>query len=192
MSLSKAEQAALHTLRQHVKKNRIGHTTHFGKRDPNGSPEGVVDNPNDLIELHGSTMILVKDIADKLTKRWPGFRWAIQPNEAGGVFNVFCLDFHDTWGYVIRYDDIMNDPKRTQALKAGREILQRFRWHGDKYDPVQMASLPRNAKGQCYPDVQGLKASRFTRQEKLRYALATGKAKVILQGDGGQIIEMKE
>lgn len=190
--IDKNEQAELDKLRAHVKANRIGHTTHGGYRDPNGSPEGVVEHPDDLLGISAASSVLVKDIADVLMKRWPGFRWAIQPNEVGGVFNIFCLDFHSVWGFVIRYDDIMNDPKRKEAIHAGKSILRHFRYHGDKYDPVQVASLPRDVQGNCIPDVSGMKMTRFTRQEKLKYQMAMGQARVVMQGNGGSIIEVKE
>lgn len=193
MSLTNAEQAALDTLRKHVKKNNIGHTTKGGRRDPNGSPEGLVTDPSQFIGLHASTEILVKDIAAKLVHKWPGFRWAIQPNEQGKVFNIFCLDFHTIWGYVIRYDDVMNDPRRKEAIKAGAEILRRFRYMGNRYDPIQIAKMPRTLQGHCIPDVSDLKPTRFTRQADLQHKLATGKARIVMKDDkGNQVLEVKE
>lgn len=194
MTLTSAEVKALEAVQRYVKKNNVGYTLRHKnyRRDPNGSPEGMVFDPSQLVGIHASTHILVKDIADALLKRWPGFRWAIQPNEAGKVFNLFCLDFHNVWGYVIRYDDIMNDPKRKAALIAGREILRRFRYPGEKYDPLAIAAMPRTAQGQCIPDVSDLKATRFTRQAHLQHLIATGKAKVVGGYGKGQIIETKE
>jgi hypothetical protein len=190
--LTAAEEKALALLRGHVKKNRIGYTmrNRNGYRDTNGSPEGTVFNPNDLVGISASTHILVKDMADLLTKRYPGFRWAIQPNEVGGVFNIFCLDFHSVWGYVIRYDDVMNDPKRREAIKAGREILRRFRYRLDRFNPQEMALVPRDLQGQAIPDVSDLKRSRFTKQAELNHMIATGKARVVAAARGGHIIEV--
>ena len=86
----------------------------------------------------------------------------------------------------------MNDPKRKEAIHAGKSILRHFRYHGDKYDPVQVASLPRDTQGNCIPDVSGMKMTRFTRQEKLKYQMAMGQTRVVMQGNGGSIIEVKE
>jgi hypothetical protein len=192
--MTPAEAKALNVLREHVKKHNIGYSmrTRKGYRDPNGSPEGTVYDPNQLVGIHASTHILVKDMADLLTKRYPGFRWAIQPNEQGQVFNIFCLDFHGIWGYVIKYTDVMNDPKRREAIKAGREILRRFRYRLDRYDLQEMALIPRDMQGQAIPDVSGLKRSRFTKQAELNHLLATGKARVVGAAKGGHIIEVVE
>jgi hypothetical protein len=192
--MTAAEARAMEALDRYVKKNNVGYTLRHKnyKRDKEGAPEGMVFDPSQLVDIHASTIIIVKDIADKLTQRWPGFRWAIQPNEKGRVFNIFCLDFHNVWGYVIRYDDIMNDPKRKEAFKAGRELLRRFRYEGERFDPVQVAAMPRTRQGQCIPDVSDLKATRFTKQARLQHLIATGKATVVMQDGKGQVIQTTE
>lgn len=194
MSLTAAEARALEAVDRYVKANNVGYTLRRKnhKRDAEGSPEGMVFDPSKLVDIHASTMIIVKDIADTLTKRWPGFRWAIQPNEKGKVFNVFCLDFHDVWGYVIRYDDIMNDPKRRHAHIAGREILRRFRYPLDRFDMTAIAAMPRTAQGKCIPDVSDMKATRFTKQARLQHLIATGKATVVMADGKGQIVQTTE
>lgn len=188
MSLSKTEAEALAAIRQHVKANNIGSS--LRNHDPLAEPQGVVDNPADLIRLHASTDIIVKDVADLLTRRMPGFRWAVQPNEKGGVLNIFCLDFHSVWGYVIRYDDIMNDPKRREAIRAGRAILARFRYPGTVYRPELMAAIPRTPDGQAIPNLSDMKPTRFTKKAELDMMLATGKARVIGTKGSGKIIEV--
>lgn len=160
-------------------------------KDPDGEPEGFVTKPSDLEGLSASTMLLTKDLADVLTRAMPGFRWAIQPSEFGKVFNVFCLDFSERWGYRIKFTDVQDDPKRKEALKAGRELLARFRYPGVRYDPKAMASLPRNARGEAIPDVSDLPATRFTKRVDVERALAEGKARVIGTKGHGQIIEVR-
>ena len=194
MTLTTAEARAMEAIDRYVKTNNVGYSLRNkrGYRDPTGSPEGMVTSPHDLVGIHASTAIIVKDMADLLVKHWPGFRWAIQPNEQGKVFNVFCLDFHNVWGYVIRYDDVMNDPRRRAILKAGRELLHRFRYPGEKYDTALIAAMPRNRQGCCIPDVSDLKSSRFTKQARLQHLIATGKARVVGSDQKGQIIETTE
>jgi hypothetical protein len=182
------EALALEAVDKYVREHNVGNS--LRGHDPNGSPQGLITDPKDLVGIHASTDIIVKDIADVLMKRFPGFRWAIQPNEAGGVFNVFCLDFHAVWGYVIRYDDIMNDPKRRQAVKAAREILARFGYPGVRYDRALMAAIPRNVKGEAIPQLSDMAPTRFTRKAEVEQALATGKARVIGTKGAGHIIEV--
>lgn len=182
------EERAMAAIRDHVTQHGIGNS--LGGYDPNGDPEGIVENPGDLVKIHAGTEIILKEMADYLTKTFPGFHWAIQPDERGGVFNVFCLDFHARYGYVIRYEQIVNDTKRHELKKAGSEILRRFRYPGRIYRPELMAEVPRNSRGEAIPDVSDKKKDRFTMRTDLELALATGRARVIGTKGSGQIIEV--
>lgn len=184
------EALALAAVDNYVRKTGVGNS--LRGYDPNGSPEGLITDPKDLVGIHASTDIIVKDIADVLMKRFPGFRWAIQPNEVGGVFNIFCLDFHNVWGYVIRDVDIMNDPKRRQAIRAAREILARFGYPGVRYSRALMAAIPRNARGEAIPKLDDMKPTRFTKKAEIELALATGKARVVGTKGAGHIIEVSK
>lgn len=173
-----------------VKEQGIGNS--LNGHDPNGEPEGIVDDHQSLVRLHASTHILVKDIADILTKRMPGFRWAIQPSEFGKIFNIFCLDFSGRYGYRIKYTDIMNDPKRREAVKAGREILRRFRYPGTIYKPEWMMQLKRNAQGEAIPDISDFKTDRFKLRVEIEQAIADGTGHVVGTKGSGQIIEIRQ
>jgi hypothetical protein len=187
MTETNAERA-LRAVRAMVAKQGIGRS--LQGFDPAGQPEGVISDPNQFVGLSAGTEIIVKDIADILTRYYPGFRWAVQPCEVGGLFNLFCLDFHAKWGYRIKYVDIVNDPKRREVRKAGREILRRFRYPTDRYSKALMDAIPRNLKGEAIPDLSGMKRTRFTDQNAVELAVATGKAELVLH-EGKKIIQVR-
>jgi hypothetical protein len=182
------EELAMEAVRAHVAQHGIGNS--LNGYDPNGDPEGIVNDHKDLVGISAGTEIILKEMADYLTKHFIGFRWAIQPDERGGVFNVFCLDFSGRYGYRIRYEQIVNDPKRYELKKAASEILRRFRYPGRKYKPELMAEVPRNTRGEAIPDVSDKKKDRFTVRTDLELALATGKARVVGTKGSGQVIEV--
>lgn len=186
------ERKAIDSVLNYARKTGIGNSLRGGPiRDANAEPEGIIDHPNDLVGLSASTDILVRDMAAILTSKFPGFRWAIQPNEFGKVFNIFCLDFHAIWGYRIRYDDVQDDPKRREAVKAARTILRRFRYPGSTYKPELMAAIKRNLKGEAIPDLSDMAPTRFTRKAEIEYKLATGKARIVGTKDGRQVVEVQ-
>jgi hypothetical protein len=158
---------------------RIRRTVSSGKKDPYGDAEGVVRRPDELDRYnHASTVILVKDIADILVKAYPGWAWAVQPDERGGVINVYNLHCHVEFAYTIRMDDIMNDARRKQAHKAGDEVLRRFRMP-NRMDPEEVAEAPRDAKGMMIPTLTDFEESRLRNNAEIALKLATGDWEIV-------------
>lgn len=190
MSITDAERSVLGW----AKKKGIGAS--MERRDPHAEPSGLINDPHKLEGLDASTDILVKDIADILVKKFPGFHWIVQPSQIGKVFNIFIADFNTRYGYRIKYTDIMNDPKRRIVVQAAREMLKRFHYPGVKYDVLACAAVPRNLRGEAIPYLGDKKASRDRKIAELELALATGKARVAANlGNGqesGQIIVVEK
>lgn len=103
------------------------------KKDPYADPEGIVTSPNDL-QCRASTVILVKQCADLLERHYPGWLWAVQPDERGGVINIRSLRLSGLWGYILHTKNIQHDPQLKLVLKAGGEILERFGQKRGPYD----------------------------------------------------------
>lgn len=153
---------------------KLKHSLYAGKRDPHGEPEGVVHNPSLLDENYkASTVILCKDIADLLVKHYPGYSWIVQPDDFGGVFNIFCQNLHNQYGYTIRMVDIMEDPRRREAVRAGGEILARFGMP-HRFDRHAILSAPRDMVGNCIPDISDFPDRKRVRDAEVAKKLATG------------------
>lgn len=154
----------------------------MNRRDPNGEPEGMSDNPNAL-ELSAATSVLMKDIIKRLTQTYIGFRWAIQPDERGKVFNIFCLDFSARYGFVIRFKDVQDDPDRKAAMRAGGEILARFHYRGRVYEPTKMAEVVRKPNGEAIPDLSDHRSKKVTDKNAVERAYYGGHAYGMRLGD---------
>lgn len=135
------------------------------KKDRSLSDELVV-HPRQL-KIHASLAILAKDIATILEKNFPGWAWAIEPDQEGMIINIKNLHLHDEWGYTIRTAEIHNDPKRRLAYTAGREILQRFglEARGIGQQAATLAMLPRDASNRVVPNPERIWDA-MTRQQK--------------------------
>lgn len=157
-----------------------------GGDDPHKDPEGVIERP-DQYQVHASTEILCKDIADKLTKHYPGWSWAVQPDERGKVVNIFCWNLHDQWGYTIRAVDIMNDPRRREAVRAGGEILRRFRAKPQRLNADALAEVMwEPGKNRAIPMLDDKVASpQQMARQKLREAIK--RQKVQYHEMGGKV-----
>lgn len=188
MGMSDLVAKAMAAVDAYAREQRVGSS--LAGYDPNGEPEGFVTHPGEL-DARAGTLLLVKDMMALLDTHYPGFRWAIQPGEFAGVFNVFCLDFSARWGYRIKMADIVNDPRRKAAVVAGQDILRRFGYPGNVFRPERMAAIRRNRKGEAIPDVSDLKKSRHTEAARLDKALAEGRATVVGKRDGFDVVEVR-
>jgi hypothetical protein len=164
--------------------NRIARTVASGIKDQGADAEGEVHHPAQLDRYnHASTVILVKDIADILVKQYPGWAWAVQPDERGGVINIFNLHCHTEMGFTIRMDDIADDPQHKWAYRAGGELLERFRMP-TKLDTGALKEAPRDSRGMLIPNLTDFEESRLKRNAEVAYKLATGEWSIVETENG--------
>lgn len=147
-------------------------------RDTGGEAEGVAEHPDELL-VNASLNILCKDTADLLVKHYPGFLWAVAPDERGGVLNIYCLNFSGEWGYTIRLLELQEDPKRREVIRAGGEILKRFRYPGTRFDPQAANNVKRLPNGEAIPDLSDMPASKNRAEAEAQLAIAEGRATVV-------------
>ena len=164
--------------------SRVRRTLAPGIKDPGGNPEGVVGHPAQLdVHYHPSTVIVCKDVADILTKRYPGWAWAVEPDDKGQIINVYNLYCHTEFAFTIRYDEIMDDPRRKWATAAGHQLLRRFRMP-DRMNPDKLAEAPRDAKGMLIPDLGDFPPSKMKDNAMIALKLATGEWEIVETTEG--------
>jgi hypothetical protein len=163
---------------------RITRNHRPGKHDPIGEAEGVIKRPDQFdSSYHSSTVILCKDIAAILTKKWPKYQWAVKPNQAGRVIDIYNLHCHTEFAYTIRMVDIMHDPSRREAYRAGAEMLKRFNMP-ERFSPAAVATAPRDLKGQMIPDISDLPDTKMKRDAEIANKLATGEWSIVDTAEG--------
>ena len=134
------------------------------KLDPLADKEDIVKNPNEL-DVHGSLVLLTKDIGVILDKQFKGWPWVVQPDQRGRVINIWNYALSDEWGYTIRTVEIHNSPAAAKraAITAGREILERFGIAPGPYRPEAMEGVKKDLTGKIIPkDAE----DRMTRQQR--------------------------
>lgn len=174
-------------------KNKISHPGF--KQDAEGEPEGVIQTPEDFDDsYHASTIILVKDCGDFLNKTYPGWAWVIQVNQFGHMIEIFNHHLHPTYGYRIRMEDIMNDPKRKAIKQAGGEILERFdmaRMGLNDKNKANLAAAPRDMVGNCIPHIDDLPDKKAATQAEIARGIANGTIKV-MEVNGQKVVRIKK
>lgn len=137
------------------------------------------------LNCNASTVLLVKRMADLLEKHYPGWLWCVQPDERGGVINIFSMKLSMEWGYRFRTMDIQGDPKvcDPKIVAAGGEILERFRVPRGTYRFEDWKEAPKDIAGIARADITDLKKAtqRFQRDEALSNALQNGMARLMVR-----------
>lgn len=171
--------------------NPVLNTQRVGKHDPHGEAEGNLTHPDQLsTHHHSSTVILCKAIADKLTKQYPGWAWAVQPDERGQIINIYCMNLHTKYGYTIRMVDIMNDPSHREAYRAGGEILRRFNMP-NRFDAAALQAAPRDLDGNPIPDISDFASKRQRERAEVAKKLSTGEWE-IFEAEGHRYLRIKK
>jgi len=87
--------------------------------------EAFVDDPNKMV-LKAGLIGLCKRIAAVLERQYPGWLWAIRPDEAGGIIDIFSVRIDGKWGYTLHTDPLHEDENLRAVTEAGGEILERY------------------------------------------------------------------
>lgn len=155
-------------------------------RDPHGEPEGLVLSP-EALSCHASLVLLVKQAADTLERAYPGWLWAIQPDEHGGVVNIFSMRLSGEWGYTLFTSRLQDDPTMASVRNAGGELLERFGFARGPYNSDHYRATVRHL-GQMRADVsdKANPVQRNYRTSLLRNGLASGHARIITDADIAQ------
>lgn len=147
-------------------------------KDPHGDPEGLVFDASAL-RCSASLVLLVKGAADALERHYPGWMWAIQPDERGGVVNILSMRLSGKWGYTLLTSRLQFDTHHRAVIKAGGELLERFGFKAGRYDREAWRHQRREL-GQLAADVsdQRKAVQRQFQTQRLKVALATGHARI--------------
>ena len=147
--------------------------------DKEEAPDYVID-PNQLVGTSGTLVNLVADIADRLEHHYPGWMWAVQPFEFGGIIKIFSLRLSGEYGFTMKVADIQDDPNRKLAMEAGGEILERFNMPRVPYRRELTRYRLRDLSGNLVPDItdKSQRAQRQDRDRKIDKALMDGSLRI--------------
>lgn len=166
-----------------------------GVYDEGGEPEGVIQDVNNFHPgYHSSSILIVKDIGTYVNKHYPGWAWMVQVNEFGHMIEIFNHHLHDKYGYRIRMEDIMNDPRRLTVHQGCGEILERFgmkRMGLSGENLTLLAGALRDGAGNCIPDVSDLPNKKAATQADIARKIADGTMQ-IYEVNGQKMVRIKK
>lgn len=107
-------------------------------------------NPNAL-DSTANTILLVKRIGDTLEKHYPGWAWAVRPEQEHGMIYVNALKLHGSWGLTLRIIDVQCDVHLRTVMRLAGELLERFGVPRGRYRYNDWVALLKDAHGTALP-----------------------------------------
>lgn len=142
--------------------------------DKLADPDGIVTSPQKL-QCSASTLVMVKNIADTLERHYPGWLWAVSPDERGGVVHIFSLRLSGKYGYLLHTNKIQDDTRCVAAKRAAGEILERFRQKRGAYNYANWQAAKRYMGGVAMDITdKPIKAQRRYRDDELTRLVRKG------------------
>jgi len=94
--------------------------------------------------------LLAKTSVAILEKHYPDWGWAVRVDDIGGVMEVRSTAIPGKWGFLLKLKDI--DYEGKTIMRAGGELLERYRLRRGARRPGDTQMLRRDRKGQAVPD----------------------------------------
>jgi len=109
---------------------------------------------SDTPEVDANDFVTAKNAADTLHRHYPGHLWAVAIDRHAQMLDVRNLMLSGAWGFRIRLRDLYSGTDfDKQVMRAGGELLERYRVHRRRVDVEAMAHLPVNFAGHHRPDL---------------------------------------
>lgn len=107
-------------------------------------PAIVTENP----DLAANDLILAKQMAETLHKHYPGHLWAVTCEGAKGIATVRNLALSGNWGFILKLRDHYSASSfEREVMRAGGELLERFKLRAGRANQDAIAALPLDFAG---------------------------------------------
>ena len=80
-----------------------------------------------LADIYAADQAIARQVAETLDKHYPGHAWAVQASVEQGIVTVRNLNLSGEMGFILHMDDMHHDPDMKLTVRAGGELLERYR-----------------------------------------------------------------
>lgn len=105
----------------------------------------------DAPQITANEYLLAREAAEALHQHYPGYLWAVNVN--GSVVDIRCLNLSGMWGYTLHIPAIYSASEwKKMVMRAGGEILERYRQRRGQFDEQRVREAPRDFAGRLQFD----------------------------------------
>lgn len=104
-------------------------------------------------EINSNDFIMSKNMADALHRHYPGHCWAVTVEGSKGIATIRNLMLSGNYGVILKLPAIYSGSAfEKDVIRAGGEILERYRLNRGRVDAAQYANLPTDFAGNIHFD----------------------------------------
>ena len=93
-----------------------------------------------------------KRIAEALHTHYPSHAWGVSVDSHGGIAQIYNLRLSGRWGFIIKLKDLFHDTDMKRVIRAGGELLERYKMKRGTFDAVAYNELPVDFAGNHIAD----------------------------------------
>lgn len=107
---------------------------------------------SDTPQVDANDYVTAKNAAEVLHKHYPGHLWAVSVDKAARMLDVRNLALSGNWGFRISLPKLFSGTSFDKAvMRAGGELLERYRVSRRSANPEELAALPVDFSGNHRP-----------------------------------------
>lgn len=93
-----------------------------------------------------------RKIAEVLHRHYPGHLWAVHASAETGIATIHNLRLSGRWGFVIRLQELNHDRMLKMVVRAGGELLERWRLSRGPLRESEIEGRGENLRGELIGD----------------------------------------
>ena len=93
-----------------------------------------------------------RSVAEVLHRHYPGHLWAVHASADTGIVTIQNLRLSGRWGFVIRLQELNRDRTLRMVVRAGGELLERWRLSRGQFRENEIEDRPVNVRGELIGD----------------------------------------
>lgn len=103
--------------------------------------------------LTANDFVMAKEMAEALHQAYPGHLWAVTCSGTTGMADVRNLMLSGNWGFRLKLKEIYSGSAfKKDVIKAGGELLERYRVSRGRYNDDEIASMSTDFAGRLKAD----------------------------------------
>lgn len=112
-----------------------------------------IESPEAAMHRTANDQNMAKMLCERLQQHYPGHLWAVNVEGRTGLITIRNLYLSGQWGYVLKIGHVYSASSlERDAVRAGGEILERFRLSRAQFKAEQYADKPVDVAGRLLFD----------------------------------------